>query len=421
MNILHLTDYHFSTKQSDQYRQSKIVDALINDIVERGHKPDIIFFTGDLVDNGNNIENFHKAKFELIDKLLSKLNLSIDNFFICPGNHDINREKISLATFEYIDKIQNNSKLDTFATISSFDYKNSLEPLSNYFEFTDSIFNNSNNDFLYEKGFSCHIRKFHNLNIGIMCANTSWRALGKLDTSTGTKYDQGNLLMPLKFISTGLKYIDKCDFKILLHHHPMSDFKGFNKYELEDIIHNNFNISFSGHVHKDSASAFYTNNSGILQLEAAATLAEADGSTIGYTFINVNLDDSIAQCLSRYYDIRREFLYDNGVKNIPIPISQAKQEQNRFRKKLRQRFDIELEEANDLFLHGKIERGIKGFNDLWTAPVLSKKSSEEVRRADFASHSFDFNNLINDSHDYLILGKDKCGKTSLLRACLGIR
>lgn len=415
MNILHLTDFHFSTKSSDKYRQSKIVNKIIDDIEANKFKPDFIFFTGDLVDKGESIENFKLAKAELIDNLLNRLGMPIESFFICPGNHDVNQSRVSLATFEYIDKIVDNNKLDSFAVSSNFDFLNSLEPLANYFEFTDGLFINTDDDYLYEKGFSCHLRNLNGAKVGIMCANTAWRSIGKLDTSSGPKYDTGNLLIPLKFLKQGLEFLSKCDFKILLHHHPISDFRGFNKYELEDLIHNNFNISFSGHVHKDSTSAFYTNNAGILQLEAAATLAESDGSTIGYTFLEVDAEEATAICTSRYYDERREFLYDNGKRNIPIPISQGKQEQNRFRRKLRQRFDSELENANDLFLHGKQERGVKGFNDLWTSPVLSLKSAEEVRRGDFATHSFDFNNLINDSKDYLILGKDKCGKTSLLK------
>jgi predicted MPP superfamily phosphohydrolase len=46
MNILHLTDFHYSTKGKDP---SKIVKAIIEKIKEENRQIDFIFFTGDLV------------------------------------------------------------------------------------------------------------------------------------------------------------------------------------------------------------------------------------------------------------------------------------------------------------------------------------------------------------------------------------
>jgi len=407
MNILHLTDLHFSNKSSDLHRQGKIIEQMVDDISKDKEGIDILLFTGDLVDIGNSVETFQNAKKDILDRIIEKFDLSVDKVFICPGNHDVDRKFVSSAVIEHIDKIRDNNTLNTFASRDNVDYVSSLKPLANYFEFTKNAFALNNPDDIYNEEYSCHIRQFGDTKLGIVCINTAWRAIGRNDT--------GSLIFPLKYIEDALQNIKNTDFKILIHHHPIADFKGYNKYELEDIIHNNFNISFSGHIHKDSASAYYTNKAGILQIEAAAALSEADGSTIGYTKISLSIEDSTAKCISHYYDTRREFFYVGSEKLLPIPVSIEKQEQNRFRKKIRQRIEVETDNANDLFLHGKMNRSAKGFADLWTPPVLSTKSSEQVRREDFAANSFDFNQLVNDNLDYIVMGKNKCGKTSLLK------
>jgi predicted MPP superfamily phosphohydrolase len=401
MRILHITDFHFSNKSSEVHRQSKVVEKTLESFDQFKVQFDYIFFTGDLVYSGSSVAAFEEANKLLIEGISSKMGIDKSRIFICPGNHDIDRDAVSFATFEHIDNIKNNQQLDSFVVKGNRDYLHSLEPLGNYFSFAKKFYEELNEVNIIENDYSCHIRKDGETSIGIMCLNTAWRAIGKNDT--------GNLIVPIKFVEEGLRHISHCSVKILLHHHPISDLKAYNKYEIEDLIHNNFNIAFSGHIHKDSASVFFTNTDGILKLEASASLAKNDGSTIGYTIVEVDLDESLTHCVSYYYDQRREFFYEGAARTIPIPVSKEKKEQNKFRRKLRQRYEVELANADDLFLNGKSDKG-KGFLDLWTAPVLNKKSSEEVKKNESNINLFSFDNLLSYDQDYIILGKDKCGK-----------
>lgn len=405
MNIVHITDFHLKSSKQDVFQQGLIIDKIIEQIKSSKEKIDFVFFTGDLVNSGTKLDDFTNVKNILINRFLTEFNLGIDRFFICQGNHDVNRENVSSAIVSRLDAIKTNEELDRFVNSTDIDFINSLLPLDNYDKFISSTFNGNNQDVL-EKGYTTHIRQVDGKNIGILCANSAWRAVGI--------NDDGNLLIPVSYIKAGLNNLKGCDFKILLHHHPLSQFKLYNQYELEDIIHNNFNISFSGHMHKSNTSICYTDKDGILKLASAATLAEKDGSTIGFTILNFNLELFTVNGFCYKYDRQDEFFYSGSPIKLQIPISQEKQKQNKFRQRLRELYNIELENADDLFLNGKTNKENKGFKELWTNPVISSKSPEEVKKnASVAVLSVD--DLVKSYNNYLIMGDDKCGKTSLLK------
>src|SRR3546814_2950697 len=57
INVLHLSDLHYDRKKVIQYNQRLLLDALLRDIEKmcsRSLKPDIIVFSGDLVQDGDN-------------------------------------------------------------------------------------------------------------------------------------------------------------------------------------------------------------------------------------------------------------------------------------------------------------------------------------------------------------------------------
>lgn len=254
MNILHLTDFHFKTSLHNEFKQDAIVENIVNHIKKQNILIDYIFFTGDLVFSGTKSNDFTNAAEVLIDKLLSALNIPKDRFFICPGNHDVDRTKVSPAIISRIDNLKTNEELEAFVKKKDIDYQSSLSPLENYEHFAKQYFTTTNRFDTISFGYSSHIRTHLGKSVGVICLNTAWRAIGDLD--------EGNLIVPISYLQESLKLISKCDIKILLHHHPISQFKLYNQYTIEDLIHNNFNVSFSGHLHKNNTSVSYTSKDG---------------------------------------------------------------------------------------------------------------------------------------------------------------
>ncbi len=83
MNILHITDFHYSSESS---KQVKVVQAIVKAIVENKITIDLIFFTGDLVQSGSRLETFKAAGNVLFKILIEKLKVKQENIIFCPGN-----------------------------------------------------------------------------------------------------------------------------------------------------------------------------------------------------------------------------------------------------------------------------------------------------------------------------------------------
>ena len=69
LSILHISDFHYSKRQLRE--QEIVVDALINDLVNLciGHRrPDLILFTGDLVQAGGT-DSHEEAYDALLDRV----------------------------------------------------------------------------------------------------------------------------------------------------------------------------------------------------------------------------------------------------------------------------------------------------------------------------------------------------------------
>ena len=263
MNILHLTDLHYSEKGKDP---SKIISAITEKIKEENISIDFVFFTGDIVNIGSDDAQYTEAINLLFGTLQSELNVDAGNIVICPGNHDIDRSKISRSLKSYFNtEIKDNASLNKFYRSKDNDYQNSLSPLRPYRDFANVFYKEKDENELCDI-YSLHYRQFQNKKIAILVLYTSW-----LSALFGDE-DKGNLLIPTDILLEISKKIKDCDVKIVLMHHPVYFLKEYNSYEVENIIHSNFNMLFSGHIHKISSLSRHSGINGIFEHVAMASL-----------------------------------------------------------------------------------------------------------------------------------------------------
>jgi len=100
---LHLSDFHFRTEKSpntskvEPYNQKLVLDSLLADIEEyparNDLKVDFVIITGDIAYFGQDHEYAEAEKF--LDRLLGVAKLDKNRLFVVPGNHDIDRNKVS--------------------------------------------------------------------------------------------------------------------------------------------------------------------------------------------------------------------------------------------------------------------------------------------------------------------------------------
>ncbi len=397
MKILHLTDIHFDGKPSNQLREMtiKLIDLLENE------KIDYFVFSGDLVSDPKNVTLFQDAKKFLIDPILSKLNISEENFFICEGNHDVQRNQelpIIQETFKNFKKV---SEIEDFITVQKGEQLTaSLKNHVLYIEFLKSI-KFSTNDILNPL-YTIHKRFNNGQAVNIVTINSAWRALS-------SKTDPGNLFFPISILNSILENIDNKSIKILIMHHPLREFKEFVSREMEDIIFDNFHIMLTGHLHKKNNSLHFANDVGIFCSSSQATFSKNDeGIELGFSILDFDNHYLDFRLINYFYVPKDRKFYSKPVIQSKLPLDAEKEEQNKLRKTFRKRFEEGKLKADELLLSNEEK---SSFLELFVEPVICDKPRTQ------ANGSFQHLQLVqleSDDKNYLIFGKDKCGKTSIL-------
>jgi len=411
MNILHITDFHYSNEPKNQPAQIRFVDAFIKSVIESKAKIDFIFFTGDLVYSGEHFTDFMEVQELFIEPLCEALKIDRANVMICPGNHDVHRGQELEGIHKIIGDLTSNEEVDNY--VSKQDkrlLKASLENLNNYDTFQTLFYKEhvqTFNDVLVDGMYTSHIRNINGQKIGVTTINSAWRA-------NDSKNDSGNLLFPLYYLNDAYERIKSCDFKILLMHHPLSDFKYWNSQKLEDAIYKDYHLLFSGHTHHRKNSLHITPNIGIYHCTSSASLDLTVGSTIGYTIIETDVESFELNIQNFLYEGGEEIFYEGKKVPAQIPIDADKQNQNKFRKTVRKRFDERLDEANKLFLSYKDKNGGNNFLKLFTDPII-KAESQSSPQKEVNAKVIPIDELKNCSNvNYIVFGRDKSGKSALL-------
>lgn len=365
MRILHISDLHYGPKYKLKFDRMLIpfldqIDEL-NDI----RKIDFIVFTGDLVNTGTNIELFNEMNDSFIEPILNKIKLDKENFIICPGNHDMSEKNELPAITEYIDKISNVKELDEFVRIGDQQFDLSYEKSLKYLEFAKNFYKNDKIDKLYHT----FKRKIDRRKIAFVSFHTAWRS-HKGQRSNNT------LLLPKKTILDAFKTVPEQELYISLMHHPIKDLKPFNSYEVEDIFYEKFHMNFSGHYHKKNQGVVCTHDIGMLAISSMATMSGSDGSTVGFSVVDIDIDTYDIE-VRNYIYINVDNIFSNTSNiNLKLPMNNEKTQQVNLIKTLREQYDTVLQESNSLLIDfdNTVERS---FIDQFESPVLKNKSYYE--------------------------------------------
>ena len=403
MRILHIGDYHYKSTRNSQFDQNKLVENLIKSLKNKAPL-DFIIFTGDLVQSGEKLEDFNSANASLLNRLSQELSVPDMNVILCQGNHDINRRETTQAVISFFDKCKSNDELNQYFSNQDKDFLHSLFPSNNYLSFITEKFSNTKD--IIKPLYSIHKRNCEGKSIGIVTLNTSW-------LSSGFRNDYGFLQLPTNAVKEAVNEVKGSDFKIILLHHPLDNLKELNYIELQHLIHGEFDLMLSGHLHREQIITQYFGNNGIFWNTTQATLTYDYEGEIGYSIINYNLNELESISIDRGHYVKRENSFiDLPAVVVNIPVGTEKANQNKIRKKIIDKYFTELHIANQLLLN--IDDNEDGsFVKLFTPPVLTNTDAE-VNPSDKLAF-INYTNLFNAETNYLIFGKDKCGKSSLLK------
>lgn len=231
IKILHLSDFHFEKKNTEQDNKfSSLLNAIKK---ENGNAPfDYIFITGDIINKGQT-ENY-KTALEYLKDFIKELNIDSQKIFIVPGNHDNNfnlkfeeedkiRKSLTEATFDNIQNIES----ETDEILAKTEQRQKC-----FFNFLKSLKINT----------TIPICTSDNNNAYIICLNSAiFSAIN----------DHRNQIY---FINKQIEnIINNTDFKdkkvFILSHHPIDYFEENTKDKILTFARKHNAFIFSGHSH----------------------------------------------------------------------------------------------------------------------------------------------------------------------------
>ncbi|PMO18467.1 hypothetical protein BCT15_03610 [Vibrio splendidus] len=248
----------------------------MNDIHSQDIKIDTVFITGDISFSGQQDE-FAAIDSQFITPLLTKLNLTVNDLYLVPGNHDMNRSKVSSAESITRKHASSEEIQDIFRSVNS--NEDSWKRLDNYNEFYDH--KKSLQDNVIYNSPLITVREVGK-NLRVHCINSAWLA--------GDDNDNGFLRI-LPTLSHTLDRYGKKTSNILLMHHPINWMNKNESNEISRLIEKNVDAVFYGHMHEFEQS-ITINFSSDITLKLQAGTIDLRNPNAGYSIISLNSNNS---------------------------------------------------------------------------------------------------------------------------------
>jgi hypothetical protein len=425
VTFLHISDLHFGGAKG-AFDLRIVIDALIADLKEWRTKNvifDAVLFSGDLVLKGEDTDSFEKAITEFIDPVLKAVGLTRNEFFICPGNHDISKKAVVpfvdaglRAKLETIEQI--NDFIDNSITAPEDDFANkaAIARTSNYEAFHKALglgLHVSNNVF-----YKTRVIDLAGFKVGIACLNSAWRA-------TGDKTDRQFLIIGERAVDRAIEDIQGTDIKVCIHHHPLDWLLDADTAAIENRIYDAFDLVCYGHMHQ-SNPRYRVSPLSTAFISQSGSLFAGRKWFNGYQIISWDeANRSVELQCQTYFDSRRKFEPAN---NSPKGMSQFNLGPRRDGTQLTE-IEIFLRQGRPViraaadnhinFTRAKGETRKEGIQESYVCPPLSIQRENESlikpeTQAERAQRRVDAEALLRCGEHLLIAGAGECGRTSFL-------
>lgn len=258
---LHLSDVHLRGKKgATQWLQDQASEQFLSDLPallgDRGLRPDLIFFTGDLAFSAQ--ENEYQVAKDFLAKLTEKLPVR-PKFFFVPGNHDVNWHAVEDADDRKLRQRLANDECVVRYLIEEVEadrpgWEKHLGRFNNFFKFLGEV-SEFGQPAVNHKYFYTAEVEHAGLRLGIAGLNSAWLSTSKRRLKKGQPdSDIGNLLLGRPQVASALKELEGAQIKFALFHHPPASewFKPFDAQMQKNKL-TEFDFILSGHEHKADA------------------------------------------------------------------------------------------------------------------------------------------------------------------------
>jgi hypothetical protein len=266
---------------------------------ERGLAPDLLFFTGDVAFGEtprSHLEDQYQAAEELLLRIEDLFRVERSNIFLVPGNHDVNRTRVTEADTSWLDSHLSGGPDATrpidqlWAEPETVAYQRYLERLENYAAFIQRA--GLKHLLQNPRGLTyTHRRDVHGIDVAITGINTAW--------SSSRDKEKGKLWLAQRQVKSSAAVAMNADLAIALGHHPPGWFNEHEDPAWYQFLSSHYHFYLHGHEHND----WVVDQGGHVRV-AAGCLYERNLATTGYNFVRLGFKERSAEVFLRQYDAK---------------------------------------------------------------------------------------------------------------------
>nr|NIQ82925.1 hypothetical protein [Anaerolineae bacterium] len=301
---LHISDLH-AGKPGVEWDAKRVTTTLIADLKrmasKHGLRPDFIFFTGDAAFGqiGSHANETLSRQFKIAAEFFNKVRqafsprIPIQNIFLVPGNHDVNRKVVVESQTSWLDSQKDPAKITAVIERGkkSPEWQRYMKRLGAY------------RAFLKANGFHHLLQDPHRLvyhvirrtkadvDVCIGGFNTAWSCCREKEKSLlwmGSKWQTAQLDFGLGESGVSI---------VLMHHSP----DWLTEWEAEEFsrdLEREFKFTLHGHEHDAWVT---TNDKGHTRIAAGACYQRSDKEN-GYNFVCLNIEEGTGEVWLRKYE-----------------------------------------------------------------------------------------------------------------------
>lgn len=434
MRIIHISDFHISADKLEDLH-NYVVEPLIKDLIDFNNEKeiDLIAFSGDLIDKGgisfgNDIElAFYTFQVEVIEPLLNALDLPAHRFFFIPGNHDIVRSADSnIIELGLKSALVDSEKVNAFIDAENEEGIKRILPFKKfeqeYFrEFDgDYQFSNFQSAFKWEAG--------NKQKVGLTCFNTSWRCYD-------TESDHKNIILGERQITRARDFIEECDIKIGILHHPLDELISFEAKQIEAMLIKDYDILLCGHVHEgDNWSVTNIYGSTIVSIAPSNWTTNVRSKDLdfanGYSIIDFSKENNVVISHRRYSHRRERFVANTELGDesssgkttyqLPNTTENSKRESEyNIIEKIKEVHLASLDQH--LISYDTDTKAPKRIEDIFVLPPIVQKEETTIIDEDILQTNekvFSIEDISGSKENLLLIGAKESGKTILMSKIL---
>ncbi|POZ49562.1 3',5'-cyclic adenosine monophosphate phosphodiesterase CpdA [Methylovulum psychrotolerans] len=300
---LHLSDLHLCEPKTG-WDANRVLNSLLKDLknMEQTHGllPQLLFFTGDAAfgNYGSGKGSSLAEQYEEVETFLTGVRrafsqeISKENTFLVPGNHDVDRGEVAESETHWIETQATTDNVTRLIKDKPRQWRLFMDRLTTYREFLKK---NSYSHLLEDPDrlIYSQIREINGIKLGIGGFNSAWNCSRDKEKSKlwlGADWQDGAIVGNLDKLNA--------DLKIALIHHPPGCFVEQEDALLRRIMETHFDFFLHGHEHQNWVNAI---NNQHVRIAAAACYEKSDQEN-GYNFVRLNLDTGDVEIWLRRYD-----------------------------------------------------------------------------------------------------------------------